>query len=313
VRSFGFQGLGVGTLSTLQGTATSVSPSANYGSDLNNAPVTSATTFNSAVALLRSADGSGRNATSTRYVYPAAWSTVEANMATTDLSSASSELVGNPTATLAALQVFGGISTLAVNGLTCGLFAFASLDPASATYWGERWELYKHQYVLSGYAWTRGVTRIEYWNEPDLNANCINGSTWIEHVTLRSKAIHDAFADFNADVVAAIRTCPVGLTCPIYPSVVASAFASGNFGSTAVAASIPVGGPFAYQTYSAQHLLFPPSDNVSNASWFNAQIMSWHSYGEMPNAPATRSLLSPSVALLTPFRRGRSRFRQDGP
>lgn len=201
-------------------------------------------------------------------------------MATTDASSASSELVGNPTATLAALQVFGGISTLAVNGLTCGLFAFASLDPASATYWSERWELYKHQYVLAGYAWKHGVTRIEYWNEPDLNAACINGSTWIEHVTLRSKAIHEAFADFNADVVAAIRTCPVGLTCPIMPSVVASAFASGSFGTTAVAASIPVGGPFAFQTYSAQHTLFPPSAGVSNASWFNAQIFSWHSYGK---------------------------------
>lgn len=46
---------------------------------------------------------------------------------------------------------------------TCGLFTFASDDNSTATYWGERWELYRHQYVLARWAWTMGVRRIEFW------------------------------------------------------------------------------------------------------------------------------------------------------
>ena len=26
-------------------------------------------------------------------------------------------------------------------------------------------QLYKHQYILAGWAWQRGITRAEYWNE----------------------------------------------------------------------------------------------------------------------------------------------------
>jgi hypothetical protein len=102
---------------------------------------------------------------------------------------------------------------------------------------------------------------------------------------LRSQAIQDAFADFNADVAAGTIPCPApwvarGFSCPIPPIVTASAFASGAFTYVNPTNQIPGGGPFAYQTFQSQNLRFPPYLNVTNASWNNAQAFSWHSYGK---------------------------------
>ena len=46
----------------------------------------------------------------------------------------------------------------------------------------------------------------------------------MEHYTLQSQAIQNAFADLNTDVTNGVITCPV-TSCPFQPIIVASAFA----------------------------------------------------------------------------------------
>ena len=65
--------------------------------------------------------------------------------------------------------------------------------------------MHTHAHQPPGRALTPSFAALQ--NEPDLNAPCINGTTWIEHVTLRSQAIQNAYADFNADVTASLRAC----------------------------------------------------------------------------------------------------------
>jgi hypothetical protein len=274
-----------------------------WGNGLTNNTIDSLATWQAAVTLLRTPAGRDPSNPS-NFFYPAAWNTVEQNMATTDTSKVSYELSGNPNNTAASLNALN-ISMLAVYGLTCSNFAFDATAPGQSVqfgypfppanvpyrwvpnyYFAERWELYKHQYVVAGWSWKRGIQRSEYWNEPDLGgASCINGTTWLEHVTLRSQAIQDAYSDFNADVAAGRIPCPApwvarGFSCPIMPIVTASAFASGAFTYVGPAASIPYAGPFAYQTFQNQNLRFPPYANVVDSSWSNAQAFSWHSYGK---------------------------------
>ena len=161
--------------------------------------------------------------------------------------------------------------------------------------------LYKHQYVLAGWSWKRGITRTEYWNEPDLSSSCIYGATWIEHVTLRSMAIQHAYADFNADWAAGrFPNCPLPGRCPITPVVLGSAFSSASYGTSSVAANVPVGGPFGLQTMANQYLTFPPGAAITNPSWRNTNAFSWHSYGKTGHALqlATASLAASSTATL---------------
>ena len=138
--------------------------------------------------------------------------------------------------------------------------------------------------------------------QPDLNAPCINGVTFIEHVTLRSLAIQTAYADFNADVVANRRSYPAGITGPIMPQVMGSAFSSAAFGTTGVAANIQPNGPFAYQTFANQNLLFPPQQAQTNAAWQNSQLLSWHSYGKTGHALllSTQAFVTSLAALNNP-------------
>jgi hypothetical protein len=324
-RMFGMAGFGITNsgYSAMAQTATAGVAStqsamrlAMYGKSVDGSAVVDQTSFNAAVALLRTP--AGRNANNPAgWPYPPAWNQVEVNMATTDTSAAAAELVGNPSATLKSLNSVG-IALLAVNWLSCttNTFVFQSLDPTTATYWSERWELYKHQYILAGWAWKRAIVRTEYWNEPDLNAPCINGSTWVEHVTLRSLSIQNAYADFNADVAAGTIACPsypaLGTSCPLSPVVTASAFSSATFGTLGAvgsAAAVPLNGPFAYQTFANQNLLFPPQALATSPTWYNAQAFSWHSYGKTGHALllSTQSLAasvtslqsSPAVPVLT--------------
>lgn len=102
------------------------------------------------------------------------------------------------------------------------------------------------------------------WNEPDASSNsCINSTTWLEHYTLRSAAAQHAFADVNADVATgALAPCPFA-SCPAALVVAASAFAQSGFFTNASA--------LGQATVQNEHLLFPPSAGVSNASWSNLQ------------------------------------------
>ena len=179
-RLFGMNGLLTGQ--TLPVVLTNSAPDQNnaaqlqsYGNDFTNTPVTSLATFNTAVAALRKSDFSGRNVSNTALTYAAPWATVYSNFATVDNATADTQSQGSPKANMAALTKLG-VQPLAVHWLSCTDLNWQSLSPSATIYWGERWEVYKYQYVLAYWAYQNGVKRIEYWNEPDLSATCINGA-----------------------------------------------------------------------------------------------------------------------------------------
>ena len=133
---------------------------------------------------------------------------------------------------------------------------------------------------------------------------CINSSTWLEHLTLRSMAIQHAYADFNADVAANRRPCPPnaallgvgGQNCKIDPIVVVSAFANAGMQLPTVTTWPCVGAScynpstqnvcsggtcyFAGQTVANEHLTFPPQSYGNVSTWYNGQALSYHSYGK---------------------------------
>ena len=43
----------------------------------------------------------------------------------------------------------------AFSSLRSGNFVFTTMDPNQPAYWQERWELYKHTYVVAGWGWAR--------------------------------------------------------------------------------------------------------------------------------------------------------------
>jgi hypothetical protein len=194
VRIFGTLN-GVGLSATLQVLATS--NGGTWGNDLNGVPVTNLASFNAAVGLLRTTNGRNPNHP---WVYPPVWSQIELNL-NTSLTEPTKIAGGNSANSIGVLNMYG-IPVLATMWLTCDNFEFASFDLMNATYWGERWELYKHQYILAIWNYNRNVTMFEFWNEPDLNADCnqIN-STWLDQSTIRPLAIRNAFTDLNADVI----------------------------------------------------------------------------------------------------------------
>jgi hypothetical protein len=184
-------------------------------------------TFQAAVAELRKPNGHNPAYAST-YAYPVRWAQIEINMNTTDLTSASSALQGNPANSFKYLNSIG-VNMLSTQWLTCSNYAFSSLDPTAAIYWGERFELYKHQHALATWAYKRGITKFEFWNEPDLSASCITNVTWLEQLTLRPMAIRDAYSDANADVAAGVFACEQTAKCPLQPNIIASAFAQASW------------------------------------------------------------------------------------
>ncbi len=216
----------------------------NWGEDLMGAPVISLAGWNAAVAELRSQ--TGRNPTNPgNYPNPAQWVAVERALATTDTATPADAIDGNPNATVAALASMG-IVPLAVTQLSCKTFDFTADTPDQPGYFAERWELYKHQYVLGRWTYVRGIRKMEFWNEPDLTAGnsavgaaCMNPARWLEQYTVRSQAIQDAYADFNADVAAGRMNCPAlidattlppgtAATCPFTP-IITTAFAARTF------------------------------------------------------------------------------------
>ena len=123
-----------------------------WGASLNNTAVVDRATFVAAITVLRSAAGHDPAAPWPR---AAQWASVEAALATTDVA-----LEGNPNATVAALTSVG-VPPLVVTQISCSSFDFSTDDNATAAYWAERWELYKHQYVVSRWTWVRGIARVE--------------------------------------------------------------------------------------------------------------------------------------------------------
>ena len=186
------------------GTIKSNAPGYYYGNDPLNNTVGTSTTFWNAVSLVRGraytagtnswgavtstigrqyltpnlANNTGTNVT---WIYPPAWAQVDVNMGTTDPSTNTAEMTGNPADTVDRLAQLN-IAVLGVEFMPCTNFAFQSTDMNNATYWKERWcaacrrpsralrltarrctfrELYKHTYVVAGWSWKRGMQKIE--------------------------------------------------------------------------------------------------------------------------------------------------------
>jgi hypothetical protein len=266
-RSFGLNALG--SYTSLQAMATSTG--GIWGNSLNNTAVSDITSFSSAVRELRSSHGHNA-AYQGQYAYPVLWSLIESNLNTTVTSSASSALQGNPNDYINELNKMG-VPMLAVDWLTCTNFAFSTSDHTQGIYWGERWELYKHQYALAVWSYKRGIHVFEFWNEPDLNAACIDATSWPEHVVIRPLAIRNAYTDMNADVAAAVYVCPQYFpSCPVTNlNIMASAYSQGSWNGTGI---------FAEQSALSYNLQFPVYLGVKNTSVVNYDSFSFHSYGK---------------------------------
>ena len=170
-----------------------------------------------------------------------------------------------------------GFRPLIVSHLGCGSFSFTTLDPGSATYWAEHWELYKFSYAASMWMWKYNITKAEVHNEPDLSSNnaCMDptdtttianaaaystavGYTvtpanyatlyWADYFSVRSVAHQDAYADANADVAAGRRACPFAGACPITLNIYGSAMAQ-SIGNPFGSATNQLGGALLQNAY----------------------------------------------------------------
>jgi len=156
-RVFGLGGIRGGSLKNTMRTG-------RWGQDLNGAAVNTNSTWAAAVSQLRSSAGRDSRLENSWTNAPV-WASVENTLATTDSSAPSEAIDGNPNATVASLARMG-IVPLVVTQISCASFDFTVDSPAAsaqdaAAYWGERFELYKHQYVLSRWTYVRGIQKIE--------------------------------------------------------------------------------------------------------------------------------------------------------
>ena len=325
MRVFGVGGIPSGPLRNFVGNS-------NYGNDMNGAAVTSFAQWQAAVAQLRSS--TGRNpASAGTFANPPKWSAVDAVLATTDFADPADALDGNPNATVASLAAMG-LVPLAVTQISCKSFDFTVDSPGQAGFFGERWELYKHQYILSRWLYVRGIVKQEFWNEvrargrratrgstltrqacppqPDLTAGgstlgaaCMAPNRWMDQYTLRAQAVQNAYADFNADAASGAMPCPTLVdrsthaagapNCPLNP-VLTTAFASRTFkGEPASPTEF-----FGHPTVTNQQLKFPPYANVTDPTWANMNAYAYHSYGKegYDLAKATKMLLDETNAQL---------------
>lgn len=261
---------GAGSAATLRAFSTGGGTSV-WGAALSGTAVADRADFAAAVAALRAG-------------VPPRAAAFAADLATVTLAPTGGSVAGTVAALLGA-----GIEPLLVTWLTCNAFAFSTLDQGNATYWGEHWELYKHQYTAARWAQAAGVSRLELWNEPDLNAECITRYSWAEHFTLLAAATQEAFADAGAAA----------------PTILASAFAQSDPASN-LAAAVPTPTntaanytspykatyPADYypylgaQTLALRNASFPPwlpsgaATGATSAALDNVGALSVHSYGK---------------------------------
>ena len=304
IRMFG----GNGGISTLR--AFSTGGGGAWGTDLHGAPVTSLAAYRAAVVQLRTPAGHVPTVVGfSSWVNPPLVSALAALMNATSTGPTG----GSLTSTVSRAQQLG-MSALVVDWLTCGVFSFSTLDQTTSTYWAEHWELYKMQYIMAGWAYSVGVNRLEFWNEPDLNAQCVTAFSWPDFMTVQAGAIQDAFADANADVASGTSKCTA--SCPLSPLIHVSALASSSAGSSSGAGNFfptpgtsqypnsaaqqtyPSGSPYTstyagdYYSYlgmssmQLEHAAFPAvtqlaaSLNVTAAGVQNMNVFSIHTYGK---------------------------------
>lgn len=134
---------------------------ANFGRDLNGVAVTNLNSFQSAVNTLRSPLGRNPSSASS-FSNPPKWAAFDAYQTST---SAGQPDGNSLLSEVQALQA-AGIEPLLVFWLSCTTFQFSTLDQTTTTYWGEHWELYKHQFMGARWAYLRGVRKLEFWCAP---------------------------------------------------------------------------------------------------------------------------------------------------
>jgi hypothetical protein len=116
------------------------------------------------------------------------------------------------------------------------------------------------------FLYKRGITRIELYNEPDLDANFVNtdgsfkNNLWVDQMALRSRAIQDLYSDMNAE----------GATSPgLLPDIHVGAYAKTQYG----------GGNMGQPAVQAVHTTFAKAVNP-DPTWQNWHTYSYHSYGK---------------------------------
>jgi hypothetical protein len=97
-------------------------------------------------------------------------------------------------------------------------------------------------------------------------------SYWVDYYTLRSRGVQEAYADMNTDAASGAVACPAvtGVSCPITPLMMASAFAGGSVSLAQ--------GAFSGLSVANERSLFG-TGNVTTG-YTNLQALSFHSYGK---------------------------------
>ena len=132
----------------------------NWGKNLNGLLVNNRQDITYAIADLRTLNGRNQNY---NWVNPVQWSTI-----INQINQVSQDIYGSDENSMNKLNSIN-ITTLVVQHIGCTSstsFSFSSMNNADSNYWAERWELYKFSYAMAVWAWGKGVTMIEFYNEP---------------------------------------------------------------------------------------------------------------------------------------------------
>jgi hypothetical protein len=132
----------------------------NWGKNLNGVTVNNRLDFQNSIADLRTLNGRNQNY---NWVNPIQWTTIINN-----INKVSQDIYGSDENSITKLNSIN-ISTLVVQHIGCTSstsFSFLSMNTTDPSYWAERWELYKFSYAMAVWAWGKGVTMMEFYNEP---------------------------------------------------------------------------------------------------------------------------------------------------
>jgi len=152
-----------------------------------------------------------------------------------------------------------GVKVVAVWDVDCLEVPFESSDASFPPYFGERWELYRTIYVGGAWMAEQGIDHVELANEPD-KSKCMSPSRWKDSVRIKSKAIQDAFIDYNAR-----------LNVNIIPEIIAPSTASAWHDD--------------YSNMTIDNMKKPFPDGSSDPNWQLANAYSFHRYGAFSKKP----------------------------
>lgn len=85
---------------------------------------------------------------------------------------------------------------IAVWDVRCRNLPYNSTDAKDPEYWKERWESYRLMYIGAQWMAKNGVTKLELYNEPDKDYNCLSDTMWADLMRIYSQAFQDSYADY---------------------------------------------------------------------------------------------------------------------